>query len=87
MQDSFKDHAQGLTSPAADASPIVPDDTADLQYATRAIYVGMAGDATVQMTSGEQITFYGLAAGAIYPLRCRRVLATGTSAGGLIALW
>lgn len=87
MLDHFKDQARSLSSPAHDASSIVPDDGADLQHTSRAIYVGGGGDLRLRMASGTEVTFTAVAAGMIYPLRAARVMATGTTASGLIALW
>lgn len=86
MPDPFSSHARGQTSPAADAAAIVPDDAVDLPEPTRAIYVGSAGTLRVQMLSGAVVDFASVPAGAVYPLCLRRVMATGTSAGGLVAL-
>ncbi len=86
MPDSFSGHASGQTSPAADAAAITPDDAQDLSAPTRAVYVGSAGALRVQMLSGAVVTLTAVQAGAVYPLRLRRVMATGTTAGGLVAL-
>lgn len=86
MQDHFRRHETSLTAPAERAEPIVPDDSADLPRATRAIYVGEAGDLRVRMISGDTVTFVNMQGGMSYPLRLRQVLATGTSATGLVGL-
>lgn len=86
MKDDFESYTTSLTSPARDADAIVPNDTADLSAVTRAIYVGSAGHLQVQMASGQTITFENVLAGVVYPIRAARVLATGTTAAGLVAL-
>ncbi|MGR3371528.1 MAG: spike base protein, RCAP_Rcc01079 family [Pseudooceanicola nanhaiensis] len=86
MPESYSTHAGGLTSPAADAAAILPDDGQDLPEPTRAIYVGGAGSLRVQMIWGATVDLAAVSAGMIYPLRVRRVMATGTSATGLVAL-
>jgi hypothetical protein len=86
MPDDFANHDTGLTSPAQSATAILPSDSTDLPRATRALYVGQAGDLKVRMVSGEVILFAGVLAGALYPLRVDRVLATGTTASGLVGL-
>ena len=86
MKDDFDSYTTGLTSPARDAAPIVPNDAADLPFVTRGLYVGGGGDVQVQMASGQTVTFENLAAGVVYPLRVSRVMATGTTATALIAL-
>ena len=86
MKDEFESYTAGLTSPARDAAPIVPNDAADLSFVTRGLYVGSAGDVQVRMASGDTVTFENMAAGVVYPVRIARVLATGTTASALIAL-
>lgn len=86
MQDRFSTHAAGLTGPARSAHAVTPDDATDLPFLTRALYVGQGGDLRVTMADGDVVTFTGLSGGGIYALRVGRVHATGTSAGGVVAL-
>lgn len=86
MSDPFSSHASGQSAPATDAAAIVPDDGANLPRPARAIYVGGDGTLRVQMISGAVVDLATVTGGTIYPLRVRRVMATGTSAGGLVAL-
>jgi len=85
--DPFTTYGVRPESPAINAAAVTPNDAADLTTASRAIYVGGAGNLTVVMLGGATITFTGVAAGTIYPLRVARVRATGTTATGLVALW
>ncbi len=87
MTDTFKSHTQNLTAPPPSAAEITPSDAVDLAFATRAIYVGGAGNLKVRMLDGSQITFTNVQAGAQYAMRVDRVLATGTTATGIVALW
>jgi hypothetical protein len=86
MKDDFESYTTSLTSPAREADVIVPNDAADLGTVTRAIYVGSAGNLRVQMVSGQTVTFENVLAGAVYPIRAARVMATATTATGLVAL-
>ena len=86
MLDRFAEHALGLTAPAVRADTVTPDDVADLPAASRAIYIGGTGDVRAETLDGDVVTFVAMQAGAIYPLRLRRVLATGTTATDLLAL-
>lgn len=86
MKDEFDEYKTGLTSPAREAAEITPDDATDLAVPTRAIFVGEVGNLAVQMLSGQTVTFSNMQAGIIYPLRVARVLATGTTATGLLGL-
>ncbi len=86
MEDPFKNQAPSLTSPASQGEAITPSDTATLGQPTRALYVGTGGDVTVEMLGGQQLTFSGLQGGQFYPLRVVKVLATGTTASGLVGV-
>jgi len=68
---------------------ITPSDSTDLSGGvTRAIYVGVAGNMVADSEHGETtITFTGLLAGVIYPLRVKRVRSTSTTASNLLALY
>lgn len=75
-----------LSDPAQNAFAVVPSDVADLAQATRAIYIGGAGHLAVTMVGGETVTFLSLPQG-VFPICVRRILATGTTATNMIALW
>jgi hypothetical protein len=66
---------------------IVPSDTVELSFKTRAIYVGGAGNITMLNAMGVAITFIGLPVGAILPVVTNRVNATLTTATNLIAMY
>lgn len=78
--------AEGLESPHDNAAAITPSDSTDLGFVTRAIYVGQQGTLTVTMLGGGDVTF-NCGAHLLLPIRVTRVLATGTSANDLVALW
>jgi hypothetical protein len=86
MLDPFRRHETSLTSPAERAEAIVPSDSTELSQATRAIYVGGTGDLRVRMLSGATVTFANIQGGMSYPLRLRQIMATGTTATGLVGL-
>ena len=86
MKDKFSTYSAGLNAPASEAEAITPDDQTDLPWATRALYLGTTGNVRVTMLSGDTVDFTQLQAGIMYPLRIRRVLATGTDATNLVAL-
>ncbi|MGB0661714.1 MAG: spike base protein, RCAP_Rcc01079 family [Mangrovicoccus sp.] len=90
MKDEFEGRQSGLTSPAKNAEAVTPNDSADLSFTSRAIYIGSAGDLSVEMADdpqGQSITLTGVLAGVVYPLRVRRVRQTGTTATGIVSLW
>jgi predicted short-subunit dehydrogenase-like oxidoreductase (DUF2520 family) len=85
--DPFDGLPTTLTTPARDAQAIAPSDTVALTIMPRAVYVGVAGNLAALMPGGQTVVFQGVAAGTLLPIRAARVNATGTTAGGLIALW
>ncbi len=85
--DKFNNHAPGLESPASSAQSVVPSDTIDMPHITRAIYVGGAGDLSVEMKDGGAVTFKNVGAGAVVAIRVSRVFATGTTATDIVGLY
>lgn len=76
------------SGPATEAFVITPDDDNDLATETRGIYIGGAGDLTVDMgDNGTNITFVGLMAGVLYPFCVQKVYATGTTATGIVGVY
>ena len=51
------------------------------------LYVGVAGSVTVITAGGDEVTLQGVLAGSFIPVQTKRVMATGTTASGIIALW
>lgn len=84
--DNFKSNSPGLSSPLTRAVDVTPNDSTDLNFVTRAIYVGVAGDLEVITSGGDSVTFVGLQAGTILPIRASRVKAGNTTAEGILAL-
>jgi hypothetical protein len=78
---------EGMTSPANDAAAVTPSDTAPLVYVSRALYVGGAGNLVVTMQGGGNVTFTGVPAGTVLPIRVTHVLSTSTTATSIINLY
>ena len=87
MADTFNGHSVGLTAPGEHAFAITPNNSADLDIATRAIYVGGNGNLKITTVGGDTVTLTGVVAGMIYPLRAVRVWSTGTTATSLIGVY
>lgn len=85
MPDPYKNLGLSLSSPAVSAFAATPDDGADLPATTRAVWVGGAGDLAVRMASGDDVVIP--TATGMLPIRVDRILATGTTASGVVALW
>lgn len=86
MADIFQSLAVSLGDPAGNAFAITPSDATVFVQTSRALYVGIGGDITVEMAQGQEVTFAGLPDGALLPIRVVRVLAA-TTADHLIGLY
>lgn len=84
--DPFASSSSGLSSPAAHAAAVTPDDATDLTTAPRALFLGAGGDVKVTMVGGETVTFTNAPQG-YNPLRVTRVWSTGTTATNITAVW
>ena len=81
----YNNRDASLVYPAARAVEITPS-VDDLEKPTRGIYVGVSGDLSVVMIDGSEVTFVGIAAGVIHPLRVINV-GTDTTAESIIGLY
>jgi hypothetical protein len=68
------------------AQQITPSDTTDLVQPTKALYVGFPGNLCVTTAHGQTVTFSEMVPGW-YWMAVRRVWATGTTAGEIVAWW
>jgi len=75
------------SDPADNAGAVTTSDTVDLAVFTRALYVGTAGNVVAVFAGGNAVTFTGVAAGSILPIRVKRVNATNTTASNIVALY
>jgi hypothetical protein len=85
-EDIFASFARAPSLPASSVEEIVPDDAVDLPRVTLALNAATPGAVRVTTHTGEETTVY-LAAGVAFPLRVRRVWASGTTATGLRGLY
>lgn len=83
--DRFANRNQGLDSPGSNAEAVTPDDGNDLNFVTRALWVGAAGDLSVRM-HGETTPVTFVNASGWMPIRVDRVMATGTVADDIVAV-
>jgi len=86
MPDKFASHADGLTTPAQDFVAITPNDAADLADRPKALYIGGAGTLVLRNAAGASVAF-AVQAGSVLPVRPNRVMATGTTATGIVGLY
>jgi hypothetical protein len=72
-------------APYYTAVAVTPSDVETIPL-TIGLYVGTAGNLTVTMAGGNDVTFPSCPAG-FHPLQLIAVLATGTPATGIVALY
>lgn len=85
MNDIFQNHIPGLESPATQLNSVTPSDEQDIEVVSRAIAVG--GEGFVRITTiGGNVGRIFIVPGAPFPIRVRRVWATGTTATDIVAL-
>ncbi len=77
--------AGGLGYPVTKFRNITPDDTANLDHLPDGLYVSGAGTLTLLGVDNVQATLT-VTAGSYHPLRPKRIMATGTSATGIVTL-
>ena len=77
-----------LSAPSSNFVAVTPSDSADLPNGEcRGLYVGVAGDLTVDDCNGHTSVLFKNAAVGYHPISCRRVRATGTAAANVNALY
>jgi len=87
MSDPFQNHNSELDSPAHDYYAVTPSDATDETVFFRALYIGSAGNvAAVPIDDGTAVTFVGVPAGTVLPIRGRRVNSTNTTASNIVGL-
>lgn len=87
MSDPFERHSPGLNAPAFGAFEITPEDDAPLPHVTRAIYIGGEGNLRLTLAHGQVVTFRAVQPGVMYPIRCKTVHMTDTTASGIVGLY
>lgn len=51
------------------------------------LYIGTAGDLTVDTISGDEKVFFKRASAGFFPVQVKKVWSTGTTANDIVALW
>jgi len=92
--DLFGDEHYDFLAPAGFAAVVTPNDSTDLPFATRAVWVGGAGTLTVNMKGQNaqnpgqaNVLISGIPAGTLLPIAVTRIKTTGTTATLIVALW
>ena len=85
--DTFSRFQTQDFSPLTRAASVTPHNTNELEFVTRALYVGSVGDVKVAMADSGEVTFLAVPTGTTLPIRVKKVFATGTDATNIVALW
>lgn len=87
MADAIFNRSNTLEGPAWNAAAVTAANADLARIPTTGIWVGGAGNLTVQMAGGGTVTFTGVPAGTLLPIRVDRVNSTGTTATAIVALY
>ena len=74
------------TEPATGGASITPSDTVQITTAHRAVYVGGAGNLAVTLAEGDAVTFVGVPAGTVLPIKCSLIKSTSTTATSILVI-
>ena len=75
------------TEPARDAAAVTPSDSTQISPVARALYVGGAGNIKLVTEEGTTVTFQGIVAGSVLPVKTTKVFSTDTTATYIVALF
>ena len=76
-----------MQDPAARAAAVSPSDSTVLS-GVRGLYVGGAGNVALKTKASDTaVTFTGVLAGSILPVRATQVMSTNTTATNIVALY
>lgn len=76
---------QNPTWPSGQLTGVTPSNSTVYSPALRQLYVGSAGNVSVQDEAGNTVTFMNVQAGFyLTPFFVKKVLATGTTAGAIV---
>lgn len=84
-------YRQDMNSPCTNSIDITADNNNDLLYVPRCLFIGTGGNVVVHMLNASGVaasqTYHNVPSGSILPICPSRVLATGTTASNIKALW
>ena len=74
-----------VSDPARYGAVVTPSNSVNLPAPTRGLFVGVAGNISVEMNNGT-VLFTNVPVG-ILPIQCTRVNQSNTTATTMVALW
>ena len=84
--DPYASFAVPPGGPSPDGFAITPSDVTPFGVMARQLFVGGSGNVTLITAAGTTLTLTGVLAGALLPIKCSQVKATGTTATSLVGL-
>lgn len=84
--DRFQGISYARAGGPANLALVTPSDSADLNYVSQWVYVGVSGTIKVATKGGQILTTPTLAAGW-HLMELTRIYATGTTASGIMVGW
>jgi hypothetical protein len=76
--------AEDLLSPACHAAEVLPSDTEQLSAVSKRLFIGGAGNVTLVTIGGQTVEYASVPAGTYLQVRATQVMATGTTATGIV---
>lgn len=73
--------------PYTNGAAVTPHDTNALSHVSNALWVGGAGNITVEFEDETTALLVGVPAGTLLPLQVNKVHSTGTTATSIVNLW
>ncbi len=87
MNDLYQGVSDDLDGPASRLRAVTPSDTVSLPFASKAIYVGGAGNIAIRaVNDAAPVVLSGVPAGTVLRVRAAYVMATNTTATNIVAL-
>lgn len=84
MADRFANVGADLHGPADRAAAVTPNDTTDLPFVSKRLFIGTGGTVKIDTSGGDTVT-YTAATGTYLNVRAKRVYAIGTSASNIVS--
>lgn len=82
--DLYAGSGTDLLGPAVHAAAVAPSDTNEMEFASKRLWVGGAGNVKLVTVGGETVTYASVPAGTYLNVRAVQVFSTGTTATNII---
>jgi hypothetical protein len=83
--DRYAGTGSDLLGPANDGAAVTPNDSTDLPTVSKRLWIGGAGNVTLNTVAGTTLVYTNVAAGTYLRVRAARVFSTGTTASNIVA--